>query len=222
MTVTTVYSGTGDGTNYYVSTTYATAAGGGGTPTSDAASAGNNFIGQLLSGADYYIMQTGCGWDTSAIDDGDTVSDAIVSLWGGADQSATDFTINCYDYDWSGGGWTIADFRSDTQLNGMTVRATFATAGFTNGGYNTFTSSGAGLAPVINKTGTTYLLFASSRQASLTAPTGAEYVFVAHAETAGTTNDPKLVVTHAAAGGVTGNTLYSKTLRSLTQGRVMN
>lgn len=199
MTVTTVYSGTADGIVNSSDAAYATARGGTGTLGASTAAA-DALFGQALDG-DYYVEELFIGFDTSAIADTDTISAAVLSLFGGGSAPGTNFTAEARVYDW-GGTVTTADFRTGTQYNALTIAATFATAGWSTSAYNDFTESGTNLQAAVNKTGTTYLVCSSDKLASNTAPTGFDDVQCSTADTAGTTNDPKLVVTHVAAANL--------------------
>lgn len=198
-TTTTVFSATGDGIILSSNNTYATAQSG----SNLTASADDGlFVGQYKSGAPYTIYQGFQRFDTSSIPDGDIVSAAVLSLYGAeADASATDFNVEVRLFDFSSGGLTTADWRTLAQYNALTLLATFATSGYNTSGYNAFTESGGAFANAINKTGTTYLIMASSRFSSSNAPTGDEYVGFFDPSEAGTTTDPKLVITHAAPAG---------------------
>lgn len=217
-TVTTVYSGTNDGYAQSTSATYATALSGSGV-TVDTGSA--TYVGQFVSGF-YFVLEGFLTFDTSGLPDSDVVSNVDLMLDGASDSSTTDFTMNARDVT---SAWTepldASDWKTQANLSGYTLLATWATSGY-SGGYNTFTPNGSNFNSAIVLTGTTRVILSSARAEAGTTPTGNEYVGFEQADASGTTVDPKLVITHAAAGGVTGNTLYSKTLRSLTQGRVLN
>lgn len=202
MTVTTVYSGTGDGHILSVDFSYAQARAGGtvgffADTTAVALNVGQNFA---AGEGDYYAIALAyLGFDTSGIPDTDTISAAELSLYGAGNSSDTDFTVQARTFNWSGGGLTTADWRTDAQFAALTLLATFNTTGWNTAGYNAFTENGTNLRSSINKTGATYMVVGSSRYASATTPTGAESVDAYSADQAGTTNDPRLVITHAAS-----------------------
>ena len=196
-TTTTAYSSTEDGFVRSTSTTYSTARSGG-TLALNPTLPNIVRVGQLFVTPDYYCYEGFIDPDTSAIPDGDDISSAVLSLYGNTDDSTTNFTVNARLRDW---GTTLetADYVAGASLSALTLLATFATTGFAVGAYNDFTSDAAFISNV-SKTGETRIIITSSRHEAGTAPTDAENVQWDAAEVAGTTQDPKLVVVHAAAG----------------------
>jgi hypothetical protein len=147
----------------------------------------------------YYVYEAFLSFDTSGIDDGDTVSAAVLNVTSHADSSTTDFTIQARLRDW-GTGLTTADFVAGASLSGLTLLATYATSsGFTANTAYDFTDSA--MPANVSKTGATRMLLCSSRTVGNNSPTGNELVAIKSADTTGTTSDPKLTVTHAAGGG---------------------
>lgn len=203
-TVTTVYATApgGTGCDDSINATYATARTGSGvTPLND------HYVGQLTG---YQCIEFFSIFDTSGIDDGDTVSAVVATYDGLENQSATDFTVRLGASSYNGGAVVDTDFVSGASLGAITVLATFATTGY-SATANAFTDSGA-FAAAINKTGNTSLIGWSSRHEAGNVPTGNEYVGFTDADAAGTTTDPKLDITHAAAGGgATGPAWYGRT-----------
>lgn len=194
-TVSTFYSATTDGgiTSSHA-TTYSTARAGFDLSAQTAVS--GHAIGQRkTAGGDYVLYESFFQWDTSALG-GDTISAAVFSLYGVSDTSATDFTVEARLNDW-GAALTTADWVAGADLSAKTLLATFATSGFSTAGYNDFTD--VAFPANINAAGSTLVVVCSANQTNNTAPTGDEYVNAYQADQAGTTNDPKLVVTHAAA-----------------------
>jgi hypothetical protein len=207
MTVTTVYAATSDGfAQSTASVTYATAYA---TAASVSTADGSNlFVGQRVSGGAYLCWLTYLDFDTSSIDDTDNVSAVVASLDGVFDLSTTDFTAQIRTYDW-GGTLATDDWRTPTHFNALTLLATFASSGY-GAGYNAFTET-ADFKNAINKTGVTSVVVGSDAYASATAPTTEERMGFEDAGTAGTTEDPKLDITHAAGGGgATGRSWYGK------------
>lgn len=194
-TVSTFYSGAADGYVESGHATYATARSGGTVgPNSAIASL---YIGQYKLG-NYQCIEGFISFDTSALTDSDTISSAALGLYGSGNFSTTDFTIEARVQDW-GATLTTADWVAGADLSAKTRVATFATSGFSTSAYNDFAEDGTNFQSNVNKTGTTYLILVSDKLVSGTAPTGDEYVGVYSADQAGTTQDPKLVVTHEAA-----------------------
>lgn len=196
-TVSTFYSGTSDGYLVSVHATYATARStfSGGTSVSDADT--TMACGQMKPG-DFQLYEMFVQFDTSAIDDSDAVSQAVLSLYGTVDLSTTDFTAEARLYDW-GASLTVADWVAGASLSSLTRVATHASAGFATSAYNDFTEDGSNFRSAVNTTGATRLILVSDRLVAGTEPTGNELWLVSTADETGTTQDPKLVVTHAAA-----------------------
>lgn len=194
-TVSTFYSGTSDGYIYSSSSIYSTAASGSGTTAYTALT--YDYVGQLLTGGYYYCDESFVAFDTSPIPDSDTITSSILSLYNYTDSSDTDFTVEARLYDW-GASLTTADWISNASLSSYTLLASKATSGWTTG-YNEFSENGSAFVNNTSKTGTTYIVLNSDRHRGGTAPSGNEYVGFSTADETGTTQDPKLVVTHSAA-----------------------
>lgn len=197
MTTATIYAGAADGVVQSDHTTvYSTARSGNNLNAGSGAAYGS--VGQYGT-IPYICYEMFLSFDTSSIPDGATISAVTLSLYGKADASDTDFTINARAYDW-GASLTTADWIAGASLSGNTLLATFATSGFSAAGYNDFTSESAFLT-AINKTGTTYIVLSSSRHEGANAPSGNEYVSTYLADEAGTTKDPKLTVVYSEVTG---------------------
>lgn len=195
MTVDTYYGDTADEDVWSNNGTYATA-------LSTPAGTHNNGTGEIDVGQEhpnnYFCDEGFIGFDTSAIDDADVVSAAVLSLYCvGASNVATAFTCNARLTTW-GAAVTTADWIAGASLSALTLVAHKAVTSSTSTvAYTAFVDDA--LAANINKTGATQLVLSSNRMEAGTAPTGGEYIRWYSADAAGTTNDPKLVVTHAAA-----------------------
>lgn len=201
MATTIVYAGTADDTAGGGHATYASVV------ATYVTADGKLWTGQLLDTGTYYIDQAFLAFDTSSIPDSDIVSAVLLELWGNINLSTTDFIVEVAAYDWST-TVTTADFRTAAQLSALTVLATYDTAGFSTGAYKSFTSTGS-FAAAINLTGETRLIVFSAENRTASAPPNYEEVVWTSADAGGTTNDPKLTVTHAAAaptgtGAITG------------------
>ena len=194
MTTYTIFSDASDGQISSNNASYATARSGGSLV---ATTNGTSFTtGQV---ADFTCYEIFIGWDTSAINDAETVSSATISLYGSVNQSTTDFTMNVRDFNW-GSTLTTADWIAGASLSGNTLLATFDTTGYATTGYNDFTSQAAILTSV-SKTAFTYVVVSSSRHEGNNQPSGNEFVQAWAADQAGTTNDPKIVVVADAPAG---------------------
>lgn len=192
MSTDVFYGITGDGFVYSTNATYATARTGSGQ------FAATTFlrVGQYWDGSAYYCYEGFLGFDTSSIPDTDTVSAATLSIMLETDNSTTDFTTQARLFTWSGSGLTTADWTSGASLT-ETLLATLNSSGIVAvGNYADFTDSA--MPANINKTGNTEIRLNSSRHAAGNTPTGHEELrFYASVQT-GTTQDPKLTVTHTA------------------------
>lgn len=162
-------------------------------------------VGQYFP-IEYYVYEGFLGFDTSSLPDTDSVSAAVLAITSNQDLSTVDFTMEARAYDW-GGTLTSADWVAGASLSGMTLLAHYSTAsGFTAGTTYNFVEDD--FSANVNKTGTTYLILASDKTRTGTAPGGSsERVIIRSADQAGTTSDPKLTITHetgyvAPAGGV--------------------
>lgn len=176
-------------------------------------------LGQRFVDPAYIIDRLYLYFDTSGIPDNAEVIAATVSLYGSADNSVTDFDIVV-----TSGMATYPSTPLVTTDFDYTFYPTncgsLSTASFSAAGYNdiTLNSTGEGL---INLTGYTKFCVMSSRDIAGTTPTGDEYVQVALADTGGTANDPKLVVTYQTAAKsvtATGVTTAEHTIKTTADG----
>lgn len=194
-TVSTFYGITGDGRVTSNNATYSTARTGG-TLASNTTVLD---VGQYTP-TGYYCLESFCAFDTSSIPDADAIYQVNLNLWLDWDLSDTDFTVQVHPKVWTSGGLTTADWVSGADIGALTQLATLDTSSMgAEGAYKTFTENGTEFRSAINLTGNTELLLTSSRHQAGDVPTGDEMVRFEDADNAGTTKDPKLVVTHAAA-----------------------
>ena len=204
-TVTTVYAtppgGLGYGQVNSSNTVYATARTG-----STLTPAQNHFVGQEKAGSTYYCYEAFMIVDTSGIPDTDTVSSVVLSLDGSYNGSTTDFIAGVAASAYDGGPVVAGDWVSGAAIPTPEL-ATWNSSGY-SADYNAFTET-ADFKTAINKTGNTSLILYSQRHRDATTPTNSEYVGFIDADAAGTTTDPKLDITHAAAGGVVGTVFNS-------------
>lgn len=149
-------------------------------------------------GADFAIRRTFVGFLTSSIGAASTINSATFSLKGKASvvsddsdsvtissvTTASNTAINANDYNKTNFGTAIA--------------ATKTMASWSTSAYNDFTVTDL---TAISKTGVTKIGARSTRDVAGTAPTGQNTVTAHSADTADTTQDPKLVVNFGAGGG---------------------
>ena len=198
MTVTTVFATApgGEGDVDSSDVTYATAR----TSGSLVATA-NHSVGQEVFAGTFYCREAFILFDTSGIPDTDTVSGVVLSLDGTTNASTTDFTSTVAASSYNGGVTVTGDWVDGSTLSGLTSLATFGSAGY-DAAYMAFTSAGAAFNSAINKTGNTSLIVFSSRHSAGTEPPNSEYITYTDADAAGTTEDPKLDITHAGAAAL--------------------
>lgn len=204
MTVTTVYSSTADGRVQNTHATYATARSGGGTFGVTTAANGGD-LGQVYSGVDYSCRETFFEFDTSAIGS-DTVTDVEFATTYSLNLTTTDFIGECRIKDW-GGTLNSADYVAGADLGSYTLVATIDTStdllGSGSGTYSPWTSDAAFLTN-INGSGTTRVFCSSDRMRNNNTPSTSEYFTMRMADNSGTTDDPRLIVTHTAPTTVFG------------------
>jgi hypothetical protein len=200
-----VYSASGDGYIESGNATYATMLAG------SALSADNTDqlrFGQMLEAGVYYGFQAFFDFDTSALGAGATISAAVLDLFLNDDDDATDHVQTVAAYDWSSGGLTTADWRTNAQLSAMTDVATLTASTAVSAQYYSFSDTGPGLASVINTTGHTYLIGYSNRLKAGTTPTLHEHM-IWEGGGAGASPSPRLTITYTpgAASDVLGGRL---------------
>lgn len=199
-TVTTVFAGISDGSIESEDEVYSTTRAGNALAITDGLSVGqyNDDTFGL-----YGCVESFVSFDTSAIPDVATVSAVDLAMWLTGDSSDTDFTVEARTSDW-GVSLASADWVAGASLGGLTLLASINTSGIgATGSYKTYTSQAAFLTAPNLKTGTVYILISSSRHRIGNTPGLAtfEAVTFASADVSGTTQDPKLTITHAGGGG---------------------
>jgi hypothetical protein len=194
MAAVTLYASANSGGLLCQHATYATARSGAGslsvTPANDAR------IGQRFAFSTYFCWEYGLEFDLSSLA-GATITDATLSLYLLADDSATDFTIEVRKFDY-GAAYTTADFVAGASISSSTLVAQLSTLGIgSDGVYKALTD----VAMVGNLTvGTTNrFLIASSRQKDGTTPTAAEYITAYYDNNGGDAVRPKLDITYVTA-----------------------
>ena len=146
----------------------------------------------------YSCYQQYYAFDTSSIEDTDVVTSVDFALWLINDVSNTDFLVEVREKDW-GSSLESSDYVPGSQLGNYTLLASLNTSGIgSTGAYKTFTSETAFLTTTFLKTGTVRFFTSSSRQRLNNTPPSNEYVQFSQSSTSGTTQDPKLTITHNA------------------------
>lgn len=196
-TTSTFYSTSGgDGAITSGNAVWATARSGSGFSVATTQTTRNVYIDES-----YNIRRLYFPFDTSAIDDGDTVSSATFSAY------STSGSLNTL-------GASIGIIRGDQAADTALVSTDWEPVDFTristditiasiiSGGsaYYNWALNATGIAHV-SVTGDTDIAFSIAHDIDDSAPAAAAYMTFFMAEQAGTTNDPKLVVEHAAGGG---------------------
>ncbi len=143
---------------------------------------GFDAVGQALDQYNtYYCYQGFHAFNTASIGPASTIvqGGTFLQLTSAADNSSSDFTVEARltdEFNTPGNVASAGNFKSAAQLSGMTLLANYNTnGGFTPG----FTYSLANVAltdSTINKAGLTRMVISSSKQRTLSAPTGQESV----------------------------------------------
>ncbi len=139
-------------------------------------------------------------FDLSSIPSGDTITDVDLDLYGQQDQSSTDFNILAAVFT-PASPWDSSDWQTGTDLAALTDLASINTSSFNASGYNTFNSAALTTA-VNNASGTIAFILWSDRTENANWPgssnTYESVNFYSYGQ-GGTSQDPRLVITHEAA-----------------------
>lgn len=155
---------------------------------------------------DYLVEEGFISFDTSGLPDDATIDAITLEMWLTTDSSTADFITEAREYDW-GASLTTADFRAGANLSALTLMASINSSGIgATGAYKAFTSETAFLSATNIKTGVVYLNLSSSEQRLNSAPTGNEFLIWESANTASTTNDPRITIEY------TVGTLYTQSV----------
>lgn len=202
MTVTTIYSDTSDGyANAGPSVSFAA--------LRAVATAGFSIsvgdttrVGIYISSSNYWGYQSFLSFDTSVIPDLDPITGVLLSIWGtvlGAQYSGQVQQARAAGWD---GSISTDDWFTGTEFAALPLLATQPSANFTVGSYSDFTSEAAFPAN-INVTGATTIVLCTEVYATGSSPgsgTSANWdIRFLSADWAGTTQDPKLTITHGAS-----------------------
>lgn len=197
MATLTVYAGSADGELRSNNATYLTARSGGGTfVTNTTATTGTT--GQEFFNSQYYVYELFWGFDTSSLGASANISSALLDLyaWSRNTSGSSAFTNEVRLHDW-GGTVTTADWVAGADMSSKTLLCSIDESVIVSGGQNKYyTLTDVAFAANVNKTGTTYVFCSSSRTRNANVPTSQEYQLFVMANAAGTTQDPKLVVTY--------------------------
>jgi len=208
-TTTTVYPSPGnfeDGRVYrnIASETWSTIQGGAGTDTGPSEATGNFCLIQASTTSNQYssLRRSEYAMDTSAITDTDVIDSAVLSLYGTAKSTAFSSIDNSLHICQA----TFADVTTitttDYQNMGSTSFGNISYAAFSDSAYNDITLNASGEA-AIDKTGATKLGCRMGADITDTEPTwgsgDVDSMSGYYSDQAGTSNDPKLVITHTAA-----------------------
>jgi hypothetical protein len=143
----------------------------------------------------YRVWRLFLPFDTSALPDDATITDAVLSVCDASSSQGTDAHALVQTSQASGTALSTADF----DAIGTTEGATRVTA-FTAGAYHDWTLNATGLT-WISKTGFTLLGLRAVNDIDNVTPTANTYRAWRMSETADTTSDPKLVITYSLGGG---------------------
>lgn len=198
MTVTVVYSDLSDKYIYCSNTDMQTAMDGGGS-FSTSATTTSIYTGAFLSGATHIYMEGYFRFDTSAVGT-DSVSDAVFSAISSANNTTIDVLLEFRALTWDGASGS-GDWKTTAQLAALTRVASINTSVYVNSVTYIDHTSDAAFTSEINGSGYTSIIGHFDGHATSTAATGKSYFWYRSSDTTGTTQDPKLTITHAAATG---------------------
>lgn len=192
MTTYTIFGNTADGKIDSTNAVYLTARSGGTLAVDTTGNLGHGqqeFFG-------YDVIQGFPGFDTSTVVG--TISSVVFSLFGSGALNTAGWTSQARLSNW-GPTVTTADFVAGASLGALTLLASkvlTVVGDWSTAGYNDYTS-GANFLTNINQAGTTYFLLCNSKTVAGTAPASGtfENADSFSSDDAGTTRDPKLVVT---------------------------
>lgn len=172
------------------------------TATGDGANpahATDMYIRALQNGSGTYLARIGMTFDTSALTSGATISSAVLSLFG----------TSLYYSNPSSSSAVIVAFApsannnlvtSDFGTYSYTSFASIALSSLSQSAYNDFTLDANGIAN-ISKTGISRFGCIFEVDRAITTITGVDNLFnFKPADTSGTSNDPKLVITYTLGG----------------------
>lgn len=202
MTVATIFAGTNDAVlSTGPQAVYANARSGVGAGAS-AGTATTEQSGQEKVGGNFFCYEYALDFDTSSIPANAIISSAVLSLFANSKQSGGSGAgiHQARLTTFAGSNPAAADFVAGASLAGLTLLAhTGAQSAISTAAYTDFIDDA--MAANIVKGGHTRILVTTDRLAAGTAPTAAEYVNWRTADTAGTTSDPKLVITYTVPAG---------------------
>lgn len=173
-----------------------------GTSASDTVASDAFITNYKVSSSSWYVRRAFFGFDVTSVGS-DTMSAVVFSICGSGD--------NFENVDSDGIEIVSGSPASNTALStadfdaiGSTSYATklLSTWDKTINVYNDFSLSGAGITYVDGWSSVGFLVTRSTKDLSNTAPTGGNACNCLYADTASTTSDPKLVITHSAGGGI--------------------
>lgn len=174
-----------------ISSSYATARAGGSLNVDSNAQVATGQA--FFAGPQYECSETFLRFDTSPLPDDAVIDSVVLSLYGQADDSVTDFIIEARLLDW-GTAVETTDWVSGANLGNYTLLASRNTSGgFSTAAYNDLTSESAFVSNV-SKTGFTSLFLSSSRHRLNNTPTGLERIFAWRTPQTG--KNPKLTITY--------------------------
>jgi hypothetical protein len=161
--------------------------------TTGSASDTSERVGQSYDGDKYLVNRGYLSFDTSAIADDATISDATLYVCAQSDSSTTDFNVTVRQCNWTE---TLTGNRAanyDAAIVTSTLEGTLrnTASGWSAGTFYTMSVATSW----ISKTGDTKYALVSDRDVAATQPAGNEYVYVRYTDYADTASDPYLAIT---------------------------
>ncbi len=149
--------------------------------------------GGRWSGTEYSFYQSQSRFDTSIIGTG-TVSDVQLDIKGYTNFSIEDVVLEVRPFDWDGYGG-VGSWQDAIELASLSVVATFDTFNYSSSDYMPFSSTDEFINS-INGNGHTSLVIHHPGHVSGALPTENSYLRLKSGNYAGSTDDPKLTITH--------------------------
>lgn len=157
----------------------------------------NSYVNPL-----YYCDRIVFKFDTSAIPDGDAVSDVKMRLVCVTDESTTDFDVQICEYDWSASD-PLGTGNMETVFDGVLAEADYFVWRNTSGMSLNTQYTGPSMTPgYVSKTGSTYYAIRVSSDYTNSTPSDLQSITLAEPGHATASYRPALIVTHAASSAI--------------------
>lgn len=199
MTVNLVYGDSSDGYLHSFDAAYATARNG---PADGANTGASAYFGQNNNGGTYAVFQTFIRFAWAALPAGSIVTAAAIRASHATNLSTgTARDMEVRGFDWSGGGLTVADWQTPTNLTARTLFAVVRSVQSGTTGKVSYSGS-EGLRGLVASVTSANFVVVSSRQRAGSTPASDEGSSIFTAEAGGTGDDPLLIFTTVPTHGL--------------------